>query len=168
MLAVVDSAARRFLTQLGPKLPSPTAVVVISAHYDTATTEVTAGDRPETIRFQRLPTGALRAALSRSRRPGPRGASAPRGPAQASSPRPGPRPRRLGPLSLMLLRADVPVLVCRSKRRPRSIRFGACAALVARRRRAGPKRRRHAQSRVVCPRRAATMTARRPGSRFNE
>jgi 4,5-DOPA dioxygenase extradiol len=49
MLAVVDSAARRFLAQLGPKLPRPTCVVVISAHYDTPTTEVTAGDRPETI-----------------------------------------------------------------------------------------------------------------------
>ena len=49
MLAVVDSAARRFLAQLGPKLPPPSAVVVVSAHYDTPTTEVTAGDRPETI-----------------------------------------------------------------------------------------------------------------------
>ncbi|HSC14568.1 MAG TPA: class III extradiol ring-cleavage dioxygenase, partial [Gammaproteobacteria bacterium] len=49
MLAVVDSAARRFLAQLGPKLPAPTAVAVISAHYDSATTEVTAGERPETI-----------------------------------------------------------------------------------------------------------------------
>jgi 4,5-DOPA dioxygenase extradiol len=49
MLAVVDSAARRFLKELGPRLPVPSAVVVLSAHYDTATTEVTAAARPETI-----------------------------------------------------------------------------------------------------------------------
>jgi 4,5-DOPA dioxygenase extradiol len=49
MLAIVDSAARRFLKDLGTRLPAPTAVVVISAHYDVATTEITAGARPETI-----------------------------------------------------------------------------------------------------------------------
>jgi 4,5-DOPA dioxygenase extradiol len=49
MLALVDSAARRFLTELGPRLPAPSAVVVLSAHYDTATTEVTAAARPATI-----------------------------------------------------------------------------------------------------------------------
>ena len=49
MLAVVDSAARRFLAQLGSKLPAPTAVVVVSAHYDTPATEVTAAERPDTI-----------------------------------------------------------------------------------------------------------------------
>ena len=49
MLAVVDSAARRFLAQLGSKLPAPAAVVVVSAHYDTPATEVTAAERPETI-----------------------------------------------------------------------------------------------------------------------
>jgi 4,5-DOPA dioxygenase extradiol len=49
MLAVVDSAARRFLKDLGPRLPTPTAVVVLSAHYDTPTTEVTAGLTHETI-----------------------------------------------------------------------------------------------------------------------
>src|SRR5215218_7525857 len=49
MLAVADSAARRFLKDLGPRLPPPTAVVVVSAHYDTSTIEVTAGARPETI-----------------------------------------------------------------------------------------------------------------------
>ena len=49
MLAVVDSAARRFLKDLGTRLPRPTAVVVISAHYDTPLTEITAGARPETI-----------------------------------------------------------------------------------------------------------------------
>jgi 4,5-DOPA dioxygenase extradiol len=49
LLALVDSAARRFLQELGPRLPTPTAVVVLSAHYDTPTTEVTAAARPETI-----------------------------------------------------------------------------------------------------------------------
>jgi 4,5-DOPA dioxygenase extradiol len=49
MLAVVDSAARRFLLDLGPRLPVPSAVVVVSAHFDTATTEVTAAAWPETI-----------------------------------------------------------------------------------------------------------------------
>jgi 4,5-DOPA dioxygenase extradiol len=49
LLAVVDSTARRFLKDLGPRLPAPTAVVAISAHYDTPTTEVTAAAQPETI-----------------------------------------------------------------------------------------------------------------------
>ena len=49
MLALVDSAARRFLKELGSRLPQPAAIVVLSAHYDTPMTEVTAGARPETI-----------------------------------------------------------------------------------------------------------------------
>ena len=49
MLALVDSAARRFLKDLGPRLPTSAAIVVLSAHYDAAATEVTAGARPETI-----------------------------------------------------------------------------------------------------------------------
>ena len=49
MLAVADSAARRFLVELGPRLPQPTAIIVISAHYDTPMTEVTAADKLETI-----------------------------------------------------------------------------------------------------------------------
>jgi 4,5-DOPA dioxygenase extradiol len=49
MLAVIDSAARRFLKDLGTRLPAPAAVVVLSAHHDTPMTEVTAGPRPETI-----------------------------------------------------------------------------------------------------------------------
>ncbi len=49
LLAVADSAARRFLKELGTRLPAPAAVVVVSAHYDAPTTEVTAGARPETI-----------------------------------------------------------------------------------------------------------------------
>jgi len=44
MLAVVDSAARRFLAALGPKLPRPTAVVVVSAHHDAVETEITAAE----------------------------------------------------------------------------------------------------------------------------
>src|SRR5436190_605026 len=34
LLAIEDSAARRFLTALGPRLPRPAAVVVFSAHHD--------------------------------------------------------------------------------------------------------------------------------------
>jgi 4,5-DOPA dioxygenase extradiol len=49
LLAVVDSAARRFLKDLGPRLPAPTSVVAVSAHYDTPTAEVTAAAQPETI-----------------------------------------------------------------------------------------------------------------------
>lgn len=49
MLAVADSAARRFLQDLGSRLPHPAAIVVLSAHYDTPATEITAGARPETI-----------------------------------------------------------------------------------------------------------------------
>jgi 4,5-DOPA dioxygenase extradiol len=49
LLAVADSAARRFLQDLGPRLPAPTAIVTFSAHYDRPTTEVTAGPRPATI-----------------------------------------------------------------------------------------------------------------------
>jgi 4,5-DOPA dioxygenase extradiol len=49
MLAVEASAARRFLADLGGQLPAPTAVIVLSAHYDTPITHVTAAARPETI-----------------------------------------------------------------------------------------------------------------------
>jgi 4,5-DOPA dioxygenase extradiol len=48
-LAVEDSPARRFLLGLGAKLPRPRAIVVVSAHHDTAVTEITAGAVPETI-----------------------------------------------------------------------------------------------------------------------
>lgn len=34
MLALVDSPARRFLQQLGKSLPRPTAIVVVSAHWE--------------------------------------------------------------------------------------------------------------------------------------
>jgi 4,5-DOPA dioxygenase extradiol len=49
LLAVVDSAARRFLQNLGPRLPAPTSVIAVSAHYDTPAVEITAAAQPETI-----------------------------------------------------------------------------------------------------------------------
>lgn len=49
LLAVVDSAARRFLGGLSARLPPPTAIVAFSAHYDTPVIEVTAGTRPKTL-----------------------------------------------------------------------------------------------------------------------
>jgi 4,5-DOPA dioxygenase extradiol len=49
LLAITDSAARRFLLELGPRLPLPRAVVVFSAHYDAPRTEVTAAVEPPTI-----------------------------------------------------------------------------------------------------------------------
>jgi len=49
LLAVVDSAARRFLSGLGARLPRPAAVVVSSAHHDAERVEVTSGVRPTTI-----------------------------------------------------------------------------------------------------------------------
>lgn len=49
LLAVADSAARRFLAGLGARLPAPNAVVTFSAHYDTPVPEVTAGPAPRTI-----------------------------------------------------------------------------------------------------------------------
>ena len=115
MLAVVDSAARRFLAQLGPKLPPPTAVVVISAHYDTATTEVTAGDRPETIHD----FGGFPEALYRLRYPAPGSPKLARdivgqleaaGVSARLAPLRGLDHGAWIPLSLMLPRADVPVL----------------------------------------------------------
>lgn len=49
LLAIVDSAARRFLSGLGVRLPRPAAVVVLSAHHDAGRVEVTSGARPGTI-----------------------------------------------------------------------------------------------------------------------
>ena len=49
MLAIADSAARRFLQRLGGELPPPSAAVVLSAHHDTPGTEVTGAPHPETI-----------------------------------------------------------------------------------------------------------------------
>jgi len=49
MLAIADSAARRFLSALGPRLPRPAAIVVLSAHHDAARVEITSSARPSTI-----------------------------------------------------------------------------------------------------------------------
>ncbi len=49
MLALADSAARRFLEGLPQQLPAPAAVVVLSAHHDASVTEVTASAWPPTI-----------------------------------------------------------------------------------------------------------------------
>lgn len=115
MLAVVDSAARRFLAQLGPKLPPPAAVVVVSAHYDTPITQVTAGDRPETIHD----FGGFPDELYRLRYPAPGSPGLAReivGQLEAAGVNAQLAPLRgldhgaWIPLSLMLPRADVPVL----------------------------------------------------------
>ena len=115
MLAVADSAARRFLAQLGPKLPLPKAVVVISAHYDTPTTEVTAAERPETIHD----FGGFPDELYRLRYPAPGSPELARDivarltaadVAARLAPNRGLDHGAWIPLSLMLPRADVPVL----------------------------------------------------------
>jgi 4,5-DOPA dioxygenase extradiol len=49
MMAIEDSAARRFLAGLGARLPAPRAIVVFSAHHDDAGTAVTGAEHPETI-----------------------------------------------------------------------------------------------------------------------
>ena len=48
-LALQDSPARRFLLDLGPRLPRPRAIVVVSAHHDSRGVEVTGSKTPETI-----------------------------------------------------------------------------------------------------------------------
>ena len=115
MLAVVDSAARRFLQALGPRLPAPAAVVVISAHYDTATTEVTAAAQPETIHD----FGGFPDELYRLRYPAPGSPELARDIAtrlSAAGLPAVPEPRRgldhgaWIPLSLLFPRADVPAV----------------------------------------------------------
>src|SRR5215831_3241684 len=49
LLAIVDSAARRFLSGLGSRLPRPSAIVVLSAHHDAEPVQITSGTRPPTI-----------------------------------------------------------------------------------------------------------------------
>ena len=115
MLAVADSAARRFLQELGPRLPQPTAIVVLSAHYDTPATEVTAAAWPETIHD----FGGFPAELYRLRYPAPGSPDLARDivarltaaelPARLAPSR-GLDHGAWIPLSLMFPRADVPVL----------------------------------------------------------
>jgi 4,5-DOPA dioxygenase extradiol len=115
MLAIVDSAARRFLRELGPRLPAPSAVVVLSAHYDTASTEITAAERLETIhdfggfpeelyRLQYPAHGDPKLARELALRLGAAGAPA------MLEPRRGLDHGAWIPLSLMFPRADVPVV----------------------------------------------------------
>jgi 4,5-DOPA dioxygenase extradiol len=115
MLAVADSAARRFLAALGPKLPRPSAVVVVSAHHDAAETEITAAEWPETIHdFGGFPAELYRL---RYRAPGdPQLARDIAGALTAASLPARIEPRRgfdhgaWIPLSLMFPQADVPVV----------------------------------------------------------
>lgn len=48
-LATDDSPTRRFLTALGPGLPRPDAIIVISAHWETDAPTVSTATAPETI-----------------------------------------------------------------------------------------------------------------------
>ncbi len=48
-LPLTDTPARAFLTQLGRKLERPKAILVVSAHWETAVPTVSAVDRNETI-----------------------------------------------------------------------------------------------------------------------
>lgn len=49
MLALEDGPARRFLTQLGPRLGKPAGIVVVSAHFEETEPTVTSNPHPETI-----------------------------------------------------------------------------------------------------------------------
>lgn len=49
MLALTDTPARQFLAGLGATLPRPSAILVVSAHWETATPMVNAVARNETI-----------------------------------------------------------------------------------------------------------------------
>ncbi|MEH0070929.1 hypothetical protein V6L77_12340 [Pannonibacter sp. Pt2-lr] len=69
MLAIADSAAHRFLKELGPSLPRPRAIVVLSPHWETEGLRVSAPARcaPSMI------SAAFPAPCSRSSiRPAPR------------------------------------------------------------------------------------------------
>jgi 4,5-DOPA dioxygenase extradiol len=115
MMAIEDSAARRFLVALGPRLPRPRALIVLSAHHDDVGTTVTAVERPETIHdFGGFPRELYRL---RYAAPGePRLAAEVAARLTAAS-LPAEIDRRRGldhgawiPLSLMFPLADVPVL----------------------------------------------------------
>jgi 4,5-DOPA dioxygenase extradiol len=49
MMVLEDSPARRFLVGYGDDLPRPEAILVVSAHWETAGIAVNATERPETI-----------------------------------------------------------------------------------------------------------------------
>lgn len=49
LMAVIDSGAQRFLKDFGSQVPRPRAIVVVSAHHDAASIEVTGAEHPETI-----------------------------------------------------------------------------------------------------------------------
>jgi 4,5-DOPA dioxygenase extradiol len=115
MLAVADSAARRFLQGLGARLPRPAAVVVLSAHYDTPTVQITAAARPETIHD----FGGFPDELYRLRYPAPGSPELAQditaelrnaGIAAELEPRRGLDHGAWIPLSLLFPRADVPAL----------------------------------------------------------
>ena len=48
-LPLTDTPARAFLSGLGGTLTQPKAILVVSAHWETAVPTVSAGDRNETI-----------------------------------------------------------------------------------------------------------------------
>ncbi len=115
LLAVADSAARRFLAGLGARLPPPAAVVTFSAHYDTPVPEVTAGVAPPTIHD----FGGFPAELYRLEYPAPGSPPLARdivarleaaGLTARLAPERGLDHGAWIPLSLMYPRADVPVL----------------------------------------------------------
>ncbi len=115
MLAIEDSAARRFLAELGPRLPRPRAIVVLSAHHDDLGLAVTAVEKPETIHdFGGFPRELYALRYPASGDPPLAEAIAARLTA-ASLPAEVDRRRGLDhgawiPLSLMFPQADVPVL----------------------------------------------------------
>jgi 4,5-DOPA dioxygenase extradiol len=115
MLAIDDSAARRFLQELGGRLPTPTAVIVVSAHYDTPMTAITAAEWPETIHD----FGGFPDELYRLRYPAPGSPELARdiaarltaaGSQVLLDPRRGFDHGAWIPLSLMYPRADVPIV----------------------------------------------------------
>lgn len=112
MLAVEDGAAHRFLRSWGRDAPRPEAILVVSAHWETAVPTVSAAARPETIHD----FGPFAPELFRMRYPAPgapdlaaraaallRGAGLP-----AASAERGLDHGAWVPLSLMLPEADVP------------------------------------------------------------
>jgi 4,5-DOPA dioxygenase extradiol len=115
LMAIEDSAARRFLASLASHLPRPRAIVVLSAHHDDTGAMVTAVERPETIHdFGGFPRALYE--LRYAAQGDPRLAEQIAARLTAAS-LPAAVDRRRGldhgawiPLSLMYPQADVPVL----------------------------------------------------------